>query len=174
MDGNQRSSYNSGSHSRNRERGDSEGSMDIEQLRDLVRLLDRSEVSELEIKQSNGGTRLVLRKAKAPEGSSGQTLVPAALPVSEEQATGPKETKHTVVAPLVGVFHTWARPEGKALVASGDQVKVGQRVGTIQSLNVLNEVESHIAGRISEILVHDGQPVEYGQPLMTIESVEEA
>ncbi len=148
--------------------------MDIEQLRELVRLLDRCEVSELEIKQGDGRTRLVLRKAKAPEGSPGQSVVPVAPAVVEEQAVAPKETKHTVVAPLVGIFHSWARPEGKALVACGDQVKVGQRVGTIQSLNVLNEVESTIAGRISEILVHDGQPVEYGQPLMTIESVEEA
>ncbi len=141
MDGNQRSSYNGDSRSRMEQGGSAASDIDIEQLRDLVRLLDRSEVSELEVKQDNGSTRLVLRKAKAPAGSAGQTVVPTALPVLEEQAARPKETKHTVVAPLVGVFHSWARPEGKALVASGDQVKVGQRVGTIQSLNVLNEVE---------------------------------
>jgi acetyl-CoA carboxylase biotin carboxyl carrier protein len=173
MDGNQRSSYNV-SRSRSERGGNAGGSMDIEQLRELVRLLDNSEVSELEIKQDNGSTRLVLRKAKAPAGGAGQSVVPAAPVVVEEQPAAPKETKHTVVAPLVGIFHSWARPEGRPLVASGDQVKVGQRVGTIQSLNILNEVESTIAGRVSEILVHDGQPVEYGQPLMTIERVEEA
>jgi biotin carboxyl carrier protein len=56
----------------------------------------------------------------------------------------------------------------------GDRVKVGQTLGTIQSLNVLNEVESLVAGRIIEIFVQEGQPVEYGQPLMTIDSSEEA
>jgi biotin carboxyl carrier protein len=56
----------------------------------------------------------------------------------------------------------------------GDVVKVGQRVGTIQSLNVLNEVETQVAGRVVEIFVRDGQPVEYGQQLMTIDSAEEA
>jgi acetyl-CoA carboxylase biotin carboxyl carrier protein len=174
MDGNHLSSYNSGSLSEAGQEVNAGGRIDIEQLRDLVRLLDRSEVSELEVKQADGRTRLVLRKAKAPAESVQQIASPVPQLVQEEQPAGPKETKHTVVAPLVGVFHTWARPEGKALVSTGDQVKVGQLVGTIQSLNVINEVESGIAGRISEILVHDGQPVEYGQPLMTIESVEEA
>lgn len=174
MDGHRHSSYNGDSHSRAEQEARAAGSIEIEQLRDLVQLFDRSEVSELEVKQASGGTRLVLRKAKAPEGSGGQVATPAPLIMQEELPAGPKETRHTVVAPLVGIFHTWARPEGKALVSSGDRVKVGQRVGTIQSLNVLNEVESGIAGRVSEILVHDGQAVEYGQPLMTIESVEEA
>ena len=177
MDGNRHSSYNGDSHARPDQEINAGGGIDIEQLRDLVQLLDSSEVAELEVKLAGGGTRLVLRKAKSPEGSGGQIAASAPLlmqVMQEEAPTGPKETRHTVVAPLVGIFHTWARPEGKALISNGDRVKVGQRVGTIQSLNVLNEVESGIAGRISEILVHDGQPVEYGQPLMTIESVEEA
>jgi biotin carboxyl carrier protein len=84
------------------------------------------------------------------------------------------DTKHTVVAPLVGIFHVWAKPKGSPLVAVGDVVKAGQRVGTIQSLNVLNEVETQVAGRVVEIFVRDGQPVEYGQQLMTIDSAEEA
>lgn len=174
MDGHRHSPYNGDSHVLPDREVNASGGIDIEQLRDLVRLLDRSEVSELEVKQADGGTRLVLRKAKAPEGSGVQIVAPAPAVMQEETPAVPKETRHTVVAPLVGIFHTWARPEGKALVSTGDQIKVGQRVGTIQSLNVLNEVESGIAGRVSEILVHDGQAVEYGQPLMTIESMEEA
>jgi len=79
-----------------------------------------------------------------------------------------------VVATLVGIFHTWSRPKGNALVAVGDLVKIGQPVGTIQSLNVINEVESLVAGKVVEITVQDGQPVEYGQPLMIIDTVEEA
>ena len=137
----------------------------IEQLRHLVRLLDRSDVSELELRRTAEGTRLVLRKVKAPEGSDRPTqLAPAA------GNAAPEETEHKVVAPLVGIFHVWARPKGGAVVAVGDRVKAGQLVGTIESLNVLTEVETSVAGRVAEILVQDGQPVEYGQWLITIDT----
>jgi len=76
---------------------------------------------------------------------------------------------HSVVAPLVGVFHSATKPRGKALVAVGDHVKAGQHLAAIESLNVINEVEAPVAGRVVEILVQEGQPVEYGQPLMTID-----
>lgn len=173
MDGNDLSLYNGDPLFESAE-ADTVQSIDIEQLRGLVQLLDQSEVSELEVKQANGRSRLVLRKAKAPEGSVQQLAAPVPVTVQEEPPARPKEAKHTVIAPLVGVFHTWARPKGKALVSVGDKVKVGQLVGTIQSLNVINEVESGVAGRVAEIFVQEGQPVEYGQPLMKIESVEEA
>jgi biotin carboxyl carrier protein len=83
----------------------------------------------------------------------------------------PDKIEHKVLAPLVGTFHTWAKPRGGALVAVGDRVKAGQLVGTIESLNVLNEVETTVAGHVVEILVQEGQPVEYGQVLMIIDSL---
>jgi oxaloacetate decarboxylase alpha subunit/acetyl-CoA carboxylase biotin carboxyl carrier protein len=144
----------------------------IEQLQRLVRLLDKSDVSELELRRVGEGTHLVLRKAKAPdsnENSIGHQYVPA--PVNIPAAEVPDKTEYKVLAHLVGTFHLWAKPKGGALVAVGDLVKVGQLVGTIESLNVLNEVETTIAGRVVEILVQEGQPVEYGQVLMTIDSL---
>jgi biotin carboxyl carrier protein len=80
--------------------------------------------------------------------------------------------RHRVTAPLVGVFHPWLKPRGGTLVAVGDRVKAGQLVGTIESLNVFNEVETSVAGRVVEIHAQDGQPVEYGQVLVTIEIAE--
>ncbi|GHO43082.1 acetyl-CoA carboxylase, biotin carboxyl carrier protein [Ktedonospora formicarum] len=146
--------------------------MDLEALEHLVKVLDKSDVSEIEVKHSETGTRLVLRKAKAGEGvASGVTLS-----VSEpgETEAAPTRSSHTVTAPLVGIFHTWVKPKGKALVAVGDKVKVGQLLGSIQSLNVLYEVEATVAGRVHEILLEDGRPVEYGQALMTLEVAEDA
>ncbi len=143
----------------------------IEQLQHLVRLLDNSDVSELELRRAGEGTHLVLRKVKAPESNDHaieSQFVPA--PNSVAPTAEPKETKHKVLAPLVGTFHVWAKPKGGALVAVGDRVKAGQLVGTIVSLNVLNEVETTVAGHVIEICVQDGQPVEYGQLLMTIDS----
>jgi len=144
----------------------------IEQLKRLVRLLDNSDVSELELKRVGEGTHLVLRKAKAPdsnEHSVQRQFVPA--PLNIPAAELPDKTEHKVLAPLVGTFHTSAKPKGGALVAVGDRVKAGQLVATIESLNVLNEVETTVAGHVVEILVQEGQPVEYGQVLMTIESL---
>ena len=147
----------------------------IEQLQHLVRVLDSSDVSELEVRRVDEGTRLVLRKVQAPE-SSGHSIEDQFVLSASKAVTAadPEETEHKVVAPLVGTFHVWAKPKGGALVAVGDRVKAGQLVGTIESLNVLNEVETTAAGRVVEIFVQDGQPVEYGQVLMTIDnSVEE-
>lgn len=182
MDGNQKT--HQGSHSSredggpsNREENQQSDIISIEHLRRLVRLLDQSDVSELELKRPADGTRLVLRKVKAaevngqPDGamSTLQANTPAVASPSVPVAT-PRETKHTIVAHLVGIFHAWGKPKGGVLVTVGDQVKAGQLVATIESLNVINEVETPIAGRVIEILVQEGQPVEYGQPLMVIDS----
>ncbi len=143
----------------------------IEQLRQLVQLIDHSDVSELELRRTGEGMRLVLRKALVSQ--SGERVIEGRFapstggtpPVAEA-----KEPEHKVLAPLVGTFHVWAKPKGGALVAVGDRVKAGQLVGTIESLNVLNEVETAVAGHVVEIFVQDGQPVEYGQLLMSIDS----
>lgn len=152
----------------------------IEQLRRLVQLLDASDVTELELKRASDGMRLALRKVKAPETSAtpGTPLLTVATQ-AQEQADSPAATKEQektrkVVAPLVGTFHVWARPRGGALVAVGDKVKAGQLLCTIESLNVLNEVESPVAGKVTEVHAQEGQPVEYGQHLMTIEVAEGA
>lgn len=145
--------------------------MSIAQIQGLVHLLDRSDVSELEIKRASEGVHLVLRKTKAQEGVvlTGE-VVSATSGEGEASSEGEDgANRHAVVAPLVGVFHPWLKPRGGTLVAVGDRVKVGQLVGTIESLNVFNEVETAVAGRVVEIHVQDGQPVEYGQTLVTIE-----
>lgn len=156
----------------------SAGVIGIEQLQRLVRLLDQSSVSELELKHDEGGTRLVLRKAKVPaNGESSNGILASTqfvVPTSEAEAEpAPTEVEHKIVAHLVGTFHVWAKPRGGALVVVGDHVKVGQLVGTIESLNVFNEVESPVEGHVVEVFVQEGQPVEYGQLLMTVASAVE-
>jgi acetyl-CoA carboxylase biotin carboxyl carrier protein len=150
----------------------------VGQLRRLVRLLDESDVSEVEVKLAHEQMHLVLRKAKVQVGSEAgdYSLLMAAGSEHAEVSSevGVTDAKHTIVAPLVGIFHSWGKPKGGPAIAVGDHVKVAQLVGTIQSLNVINEVECTIAGRVVEILVQDGQPVEYGQPLVSIDSSEEA
>lgn len=168
MDGNRQYSYN-GDISSNKEQ-DAPDLISVEQLRHLVRLLDRSDVSEIEVRRVEDGTRLLLRKAKILEAAEPGTHQVDTGVGADTETISPLETKQQIVAPLVGIFHSWGKPKGGALVAIGDFVKVGQLVATIQSLNVINEVESSVEGRVVEILVQDGQPVEYGQPLMMIDT----
>ncbi len=171
MDGQQHSSYDLESLP-----GDVQpDNISIDHLQHLVRILDASNVSEIEVKHAAEGTRLVLRKAVAADGivQAGTAAVPS-LPQEKDVSPVSPESKHqTVVAPLVGIFHPWIKPKGKPLVAVGDRVKVGQLVGAIQSLNIIYEVETTVAGRVMEILVQDGRPVEYGQPLMIVDGAEE-
>jgi acetyl-CoA carboxylase biotin carboxyl carrier protein len=146
----------------------------IAQIQRLVRLLDNSDVSEIELKQPGEGIHLVLRKARSSDGSvqvvEGEDLV--AGDGSKAVDAAGESNRQKVVAGLVGIFHPWLKPRGGTLAAVGDRVKAGQLVGTIESLNVLNEVETPVAGRVIEIHVEDGQPVEYGQILITIEPAE--
>lgn len=166
--------------------GEEANRISIEQLRRLVQLLDQSDVSEVELRRPEEGTHLVLRKVRLPEGTvsgamaqgiqgmpegrdtSGSYVSAGAFPVEPT----PVKRKHAVVAALVGIFHSSAKPRVGALVGVGDRVKVGQLMAMIESLNVFNEVESPVAGRVVEILVQEGQAIEYGQPLMSIESEE--
>lgn len=157
----------------------------IEQLRRLVSLVDQSGVSEIELERE--GFHLALRKVKAPEpaavhggenNSSNSahmsTLMPLIQMPEPAEPKEPERKEHKILAPLVGTFHVWAKPRGGAVVAVGDRVKAGQLVGTIESLNVLNEVESPVAGRVTEIHVQEGQPVEYGQLLVTLDTTDGA
>jgi biotin carboxyl carrier protein len=145
--------------------------MSVAQIQGLVKLLDHSDISELEVRRVSEGVHLVLRKVKAQDGTAlaGEVVHAAS---AEDGAAGEAATganRHQIVAPLVGQFHPWLKPRGGTLVAVGDRVKAGQLVGTIESLNVFNEVETTVAGRVVEIHAQDGQPVEYGQVLVTIE-----
>lgn len=149
--------------------------MSIAQIQGLVRLLDGSDVSELEIKRASEGIHLVLRKVKASEDSVVEGELVHSLPGNGALLAGGEEAtssahRHAVVAPLVGIFHPWLKRGGGTLIAVGDHVKAGQLVATIESLNVFNEVEVAKAGRVVEIHVQDGQPVEYGQVLVTIDT----
>ncbi len=143
------------------------------QLKHLVHLLDGSDVSEIEVKRAGEGIHLVLRKAKV-QTNEGPDIYHVQPTFTENTVIPAVETRYTITSSLVGIFHPWSRANGTQRVVVGERVKVGQIVGMIQSLNVINEVETPFAGRITEILVQDGQAVEYGQQLVIIDSLEEA
>jgi acetyl-CoA carboxylase biotin carboxyl carrier protein len=156
-------------------------SLSVAELRQLISLMEKSDIEEITIEQESEGLHLTLRKP-APV----QLDHAALLAASDLAETAPAEPAHEPAATdvgdsaddaagaldvrstLVGLYRAVARRGAKPLVA-GDRVKEGQIVGAVESLNVLNEIESPATGRVRKILVSDGQPVEYGQPLIRVE-----
>jgi acetyl-CoA carboxylase biotin carboxyl carrier protein len=156
-------------------------SLSVAELRQLISLMEKSDIEEITIEQESEGLHLTLRKP-APVQLDHAALLAAsdlaetvpAEPAHEPAATDAGDSADDaagaldVRSTLVGLYRAVARRGAKPLVA-GDPVKEGQIVGAVESLNVLNEIESPATGRVRKILVSDGQPVEYGQPLIRVE-----
>ncbi len=152
----------------------------LAEVRQLIALMDTSDIIEITIERQ--GQRFALRKqievVAAPAAGPGMlpyTPPAPTLSAGHADASAPavlEEPLH-VVAPLVGMWFPAMRTGQKPLVAVGDLVREGQVVGAIETLRVMNEVESQVTGRVREILVKPGQPVEYGQPLMVLDPAED-
>jgi biotin carboxyl carrier protein len=142
--------------------------LNIAEIRQLISLMESSDIDEISVERESEGLKLVLRR---PAPSSGALLEDDEDFGEDDFAADAEKSKSTAVevgAPLVGVFRASMKND-KPLVAPGDIVREGQIIAAIEALNVLNEVEASVAGRITDILVTDGQPVEYGQTLLVIE-----
>ena len=131
-----------------------------DQLGELLRLLDGSDVEELEVEHR--GARFVVRR----------DLSDAAEPVPrvavERPAPLPRNDSFVITAPVVGVFRRNAGGTGEAILDEGDAVIAGQIVGAVEAMGMLNRIQSERPGVVQEMLVRDGQPVEYGQPLLVV------
>ena len=99
---------------------------------------------------------------------------PAPLPASGAHPAAPMlgEREHMLTAPMVGTFYAAPSPKDPPFVVEGDLVESGQTIGIIEAMKIMNEIEAEVTGRVSRILVRDGQGVEYGQPLLVIEEAE--
>lgn len=144
--------------------------MDIKELEQVIALMEASSLSELEV--SEGEKRLVLKR---------QTLAPApTAPVQvvsqptqqitskEEKPESKSQSGHVLKSPMVGTFYQSPSPSSPAFVEVGQAVKKGDVVCIIEAMKMMNQIEADKAGVVEAILVDDGQPVEFDQPLFTI------
>lgn len=150
--------------------------MDIRKVKKLIELLEESGIAELEIKEGEETVRIsrmptggiaapvhtYVAPAPAPVAAA---VAPAAAPAT---AAAPKPGEHVVQAPMVGTYYSAPAPGAKAFVQIGDEVKVGQVLCIIEAMKMMNQIESERAGRITSVLVQNGDPVEFGQPLFSI------
>jgi acetyl-CoA carboxylase biotin carboxyl carrier protein len=150
--------------------------MDLRKLKTLIELVETSGIAELEIQE--GEERVRITRALAPSGLqapassaahgvAAPATPPAPAPV--EAAVAPAEPEgHVVKSPIVGTFYRAASPGSKSFVEVGDTVKEGDTLCIIEAMKLMNEIEADASGVVKSILVENGQPVEFGQPLFIL------
>ena len=165
--------------------------MEINKIKSLVNLIQKSGISELEVTEGDLRVRIVkssldvvghgqISAASAPVLQQPQQVVmpssqvpegvsfPGELEVSPQPDAAPLVAGKVVKSPMVGTFYRASSPSAPSFVQMGDTVKTGDVLGIIEAMKLMNEIESDFGGRIKEIYVESGQPVEYGQPLFLI------
>jgi len=155
--------------------------MDLRKLKTLIDLVAESDISELEVTEGEGKVRIVKASAQQPQQVMympqqnmqpgnfppplpAQSAAPAAAAVAEAPAG------HIIKSPMVGTFYRSSAPGNPAFVEVGTAVKEGETLCLIEAMKLLNEIESDFSGVVKQILVENGQPVEFGQPLFVIGS----
>lgn len=147
--------------------------MDLRKLKKLIELVEDSGISELEITDGEEKVRIsrhgpaaqpvMYASAHFPPASAAPPPLPVAAPAAPAEVEG-----HIVKSPMVGTFYRASSPEARSFVEVGQSISAGQTLCIIEAMKLLNEIEADQAGVIKAILVENGQPVEYGEPLFII------
>jgi len=149
--------------------------MDIRKIKKLIELLDESGVAEIEIKEGEESVRISRQQnvVAAPAPVAVAAPVAAAAPVATPAAAeAPAEAEisgHQVTSPMVGTFYRAASPGAAVFTDVGQSVTEGDTLCIIEAMKILNQIEADKTGTIKAVLVENGQPVEFGQPLFIIE-----
>ena len=149
--------------------------MDLRKIKKLIDLLEESNLAELEIKEGEE----VVRLSRVPKGTVTVAPAPvmAAAPVAAQPvapaadaapAVAALPAGHVIKAPMVGTFYASATPGAPAFVKIGQQVKAGETIGIIEAMKMFNQIEADVAGTVQAILVENGQPVEFDEPMFVI------
>jgi acetyl-CoA carboxylase biotin carboxyl carrier protein len=157
--------------------------MDIRKIKKMIELLEESGIAEIEIKEGEESLRIarvlpgqatttyVNSPMPAPIASAPMAAVSAA-PIAAAVEAGPMRAgagEHVVSAPMVGTYYSAPTPGAKLFVEIGDEVEVGQVLCIIEAMKMMNQIESEKAGKVKAIMVKNGEPVEFGQPLFIIQ-----
>jgi acetyl-CoA carboxylase biotin carboxyl carrier protein len=155
--------------------------VDIRKVKKLIELLEESGISEIEISEGEESVRIsrypqpgTVSVAAAPMALAPQAAPappPAVAPAAASAAPPPAPASRgqQVTAPMVGTFYSGPAPGAKPFVEVGSEVKPGDTLCVIEAMKMMNQIESEFAGRVVSVLVENGNPVEFGQPLFVIE-----
>lgn len=152
--------------------------MNLKEIKELIRILDDTDISELNLESD--GIKINIKKGSLL--TSPVVGQPAAAPAAPAKHTEPtavavnsknynESEVNQVTAPMVGTFYRSPSPDASSFVEIGSEIKVGQVLCIIEAMKLMNEIEAEVDGTVVDILVENGQPVEYGQTLFLIEKV---
>lgn len=136
--------------------------MDIARIEELINVLESSQSEELSVRK--GDISVHIRKGRRRQVAAPSARKPQGQPAPTAAAKEKQPEDHLILAPMVGIFHA-----ASDIIQIGAQINKGQVVGAIESMKLLNDVVSEVSGTVREVMVEDGMPVEYGQPLCRIE-----
>lgn len=146
--------------------------MDIRKVKKLIELLEESNIDELEIREGEASVRICRHRFAAAAMPAAMAMpavaVAPAASAPAAPAPAPALSGHVVVSPMVGTFYRAPAPGAKPFVEVGQAVKAGDVLCIVEAMKMMNQIEADRAGTIGAILVEDGAPVEYDQPLVTI------
>jgi acetyl-CoA carboxylase biotin carboxyl carrier protein len=147
--------------------------MDLRKLKTLIDLVADSGIAELEVTEGDDRVRIA-KFSPAPTAATTTVSVPAASAIAANGTTAVPAAVlapegHVVKSPMVGTFYRSPSPGAASFIELGQTVKPGDTLCIIEAMKLLNEVEAEVGGIVKQILVENGQPVEYGQPLFIIE-----
>jgi len=146
--------------------------MDLRKLKKLIDLVQESGIAELEITEGEEKVKIVKGGVvSAPLAASAPVVEARAAPSTAPAPAGetePAQEGHVVKAPMVGTFYRSPSPDAKPFVEVGQAVKEGDTICIIEAMKLMNEIEADASGAVKAILVENGQPVEYGQPLFIL------
>ncbi|HCT99206.1 MAG TPA: acetyl-CoA carboxylase biotin carboxyl carrier protein [Methylococcaceae bacterium] len=150
--------------------------MDIRKIKKLIEIIEESDIAEIEIKEGEEFIRInrysTAVAPAAPVAYAAPAPVVSAAPSHDTSSPAPATAEmkgHIVKSPMVGTFYRAASPESKEFVTIGKTVNVGDTLCLIEAMKILNQIEADKSGVITQILVENAEPVEYGQPLFIIE-----
>ena len=140
--------------------------MDLRKLKKLIDLVEESGIAEIEVTEGEEKVRITRTTAAAAP-----VAAPAAAPAAAAPAAAPaaRDLSNAQKSPMVGTFYRAPGPNSAAFVEVGQQVKAGDTLCIIEAMKLMNEIEAEKSGVVKEILVENGTPVEYGEPLFIIE-----
>ena len=152
--------------------------MDIRKVKKLIELLEESDIGEIEIHEGEESVRISrastvptpMMVAPAAVPAAAPAVAPAAAPAAsaEPAAEAPPPSGHVVKSPMVGTFYRSPSPTTAPFVEAGQSVKEGDTICIVEAMKMMNQIEADKSGVIGDILVDNGQPVEFDQPLVTI------
>lgn len=146
--------------------------MDLNLIKKLIKIVDTSEITDLEVEE-NGLRIKIAKKIRGMQTITQPQILSQSMPVTEQVVLKPAkdenvENLHEIRSPIVGTFYRAPAPDADSYVNIGDMVSPGTVLCIVEAMKLMNEIETDVSGKIVKILVENGKPVEYNQPLFLI------